>query len=297
MPVEATSIEEPAISVVIPAHNAADTLRAQLDALVGQDYAGHWDVVVVDNRSTDATAAIAQSYAARLRLRVVPAGAGASVAYARNVGGAAATGELLVFLDADDVAAPGLLAAYARGAARFEVMGGLLDDVALNDPVTASWRYRTTEGALPVAFERFPYFIGANCAVRRRVFEALGGFDEELVFVGEDVDFSIRAQLAGHEVGWVPDAVVHYRHRHSIAALASQYYIYGRGAVVLFQRYQDDVGRWARLAASAHRAALLAFRLPDLVRSRSLRGRWVMLASATAGQLLESVRRGVWYVG
>jgi glycosyltransferase involved in cell wall biosynthesis len=286
----------PSISVVIPARNAESTLGAQLEALCGQEYEGAWDVVVVDNGSTDATVALARSFADRLPVRVLSATEGRSAAYARNVGVASSDGELLVFLDSDDVAAPGLLAAYAARKGDFDVMGGHLDEHALNDPVTASWRYPATDGALPVAFGRYPYFLGANCAVTRSAFEAVGPFDETLEFVGEEVDFSIRASLAGHSVGWVPEAVVNYRHRASLRALSRQYYVYGRGSVVLYQRYEQVALVRRRLMLSARRAASLVYRLPDLVRGPARRGRWIMLASAAGGQAIESLRRRTLYV-
>jgi glycosyltransferase involved in cell wall biosynthesis len=286
----------PAISVVIPVHNAEATLGEQLEALHKQAFDGDWEVLVVDNRSTDASAEIARSFESVLPLRVHAAPARSSAAYARNVGVSASSGDLIVFLDADDVADPGLLAAYA-GADGFNVMGGRLDDERLNDPVTASWRYPLTAGGLPVALGRFPFFVGANCAVRRRAFERIGGFDETLAFVGEEVDFSIRAQLAGIEVGWVPEAIVHYRHRPSLGALARQSYVYGRGSVVLYERYRDVAAPDWRVPRAVRQISLVLLSVPNLVRGRSRRGQWIRWAGFVAGQTVESLRRRVLYVG
>ena len=83
------------LSVVIAAYNAADTLGTQLEALVGQAPGLSWEVVVADNRSTDATAAVAESYADRLDLRLVPAPAKPNAAYARNAAAATAPARLL----------------------------------------------------------------------------------------------------------------------------------------------------------------------------------------------------------
>ena len=287
----------PSLSVVIPAHNVAYVLAHQLEALCAQEYAAPWDVVVVDNRSSDATAAVASRFTGRLDLHVVDAPDGATAAYARNVGIGASTGDLLVFLDADDLAAPGLLAAYGEAAACFDVMGGDLDDLTLNDPVVAAWRYPLTDGALPVALGRFPFFVGANCAVKRRVFEQLGLFDETLEFVGEEVDFSVRAGLAGLCVGWVPNAVVHYRHRPSLRALVRQQYVYGRGAVVLFERYRDVAASERRSLSAIRRLAEIVLGVPNLLRGRVRRGQWLRLAAFMAGRYVESARRRVWYVG
>src|SRR2546429_2289116 len=93
------------LSVVIPARDAADTLGEQLRALAQQTYRGEWEVIVVVNASIDGTRAIAERAAAVLPLRVVDLMTpGTNVA--RNAGAMAATGEFLLFVDADDVVAP-----------------------------------------------------------------------------------------------------------------------------------------------------------------------------------------------
>ena len=167
----------------------------------------------MDNRSTDDTVAVARSFEQRLRIRIVPALDKASAGYARNVGVKAASGDLIVFVDGDDVADPTLLSAYASRSREYRMMGGHLDDFVLNDPVVASWRYSLTGKGLPVTLERYPFALTSNMAARRSVFEKIGFFDDTLEYFGEDTDFSIRANLAGVQIGWVPDAVVHYRHR------------------------------------------------------------------------------------
>ena len=75
----------------------------QLDSLVGQIGAPAFEVIVVDNGSTDATSAVAGEYADRLALHVLSATERASAPYARNVGARTARGEFVVFVDGDDV--------------------------------------------------------------------------------------------------------------------------------------------------------------------------------------------------
>ena len=97
-----------AVSVVIPARNAARTLDAQLQALAAQRFPAEWEVLVSDNGSTDATRAVAVEWAGRIPLlRVIDASARPGASAARNLGAAAAHGELLLFCDADDVVADG----------------------------------------------------------------------------------------------------------------------------------------------------------------------------------------------
>ena len=130
---------------------------------------------LVDNGSTDGTAEVAAEYEASLGVRVVPAVARRSAAYARNVGAEHAQGEFVVFVDADDVVDPGLLAAYASHLDGRDILAGPYEESLLNAPETMSWRNPLSPAGPPVMFERFPYFLMGNVAVRRSLFEQLGG--------------------------------------------------------------------------------------------------------------------------
>ena len=86
------------LSVIVPCHNEAATLPEQLDALTAERWDGSWEIVVVDNNSTDATATIAASYAeGPVPVRIVTANDGASVGYARNAGAATSTARSIAF--------------------------------------------------------------------------------------------------------------------------------------------------------------------------------------------------------
>src|SRR4051812_10604678 len=97
----------PSLSFIIPLHNRAGELPQTLDCLLAQTR-GDWEAVVVDDHSTDAAADVARGYATRdSRIKVVPLPdpkRGASAG--RNFGVAQSSGELIVFLDSDDLVAP-----------------------------------------------------------------------------------------------------------------------------------------------------------------------------------------------
>ncbi len=117
-------MSEPLISVVIPAFDAGAYIEAALDSVVGQTYARR-EIIVVDDGSTDGTAARVARYGSAVRyLRQSNAGQGA----ARNVGVAATTGEYLAFLDADDVWLPEALATQQAIAARHPASGLVAGD-------------------------------------------------------------------------------------------------------------------------------------------------------------------------
>jgi len=91
------------LSVIIPCFNAEATLAVQLDALAGQVWSEPWEVLVVDNRSTDGSMRVERQYFGRLpNFRIVDAAAEQGQPYALNTGVAMAAGESVAFCDADD---------------------------------------------------------------------------------------------------------------------------------------------------------------------------------------------------
>ena len=98
--------------------------------------------------------------------------------------------------------------------------------------------YRDLAPQLEVGRHGLPFATGCSMGIRRAVFEQLGGF-EESSSPAEDQDLSMRAQLAGFRLDFVPDAVVHYRLRSGLRAVARQHYHYGLADARLFARFPD----------------------------------------------------------
>src|SRR5262245_57943638 len=112
---EDPALPRPRISVIIPCHNAGRWLWDQLDALSRQEVPLPWEVLVVDNRSTDLSARVARGFSDKIpSLRVIAAHEHRGPAYARNTGASQARGEYFLFFDADDVVADGCVAAMVR---------------------------------------------------------------------------------------------------------------------------------------------------------------------------------------
>lgn len=272
---------EPAlVSVVVPVRNGADTIADQLRALAAQDYQGDWELVVVDNGSTDRTADVVRSWSDRLPgLRLTTETERFSVSAARNAGALAARGQLLVFCDADDVVVPGWLASHVRSAARADIVGGRIDDSA-NDPVHLHWRGHVDRDSLMVLFEFLPFAPGCNFSVWRDVVLAHGGWDEHLVGGSEDVDFCWRVQLAGGTIVHEPDAVVDYRYRTSLRGVFRQFYRSGRTESFVYARFrgrEHDGTTVTRptLRRTARWTVRLLRRAPGQLARRQWRGRWI----------------------
>jgi len=285
------------VSVIVPARNVAAVVPAQLEALADQTYTGPMEIIIADNGSTDGTRAIIEAWSKRdPRVRLIDASDGRGANVARNAGAHSATGQLLLFCDADDVVHPDWVAAMAAAAAAGEVLGGRLDDEPLNDAKVRSWRQVGTQDGLPIFAGFLPFAMTANMAVHRSVFHDLGGFDESYPHGCDDVDFCWRAQLEGFRLSYVPDAIVFYRLRTRLRSLARQSYDYGRWTPALYRRFREHgmPRSGARQGLSAWRALFRS--APRMWRHRAGRGIWAAMAARRAGRLVGSARERTLYL-
>ncbi|MCK1799884.1 glycosyltransferase [Micrococcus sp. XM4230B] len=237
----------PLISVVVPAYNAQRHLPLQLEALDSQDEAPRFEVIVVNNGSTDDTAAVIDAAAGRVSYPLVRVDAAdfQGPGYARNVGAAHARADLLMFTDADDVVSRwwlknGLRAfrthALWSGGARLmtdEEMTGSVEDIRRTAGDSADW-VEPTPGDLANAF---PVVMGCDFGVTREVFERIGGFDQSLGTVFEDNDFGVRAHLAGIPVADAHAVRIAYRGKWGIPFRAKLARGQARGHQLVAHRY------------------------------------------------------------
>lgn len=202
-----------AVSVVIPAWNAAASLPGTLASLRAQTFTA-WEAIVVDDGSTDATAEVASAAAAdgsRCRLVRLPENRGVSAA--RNAGLAAARGDWVLFLDADDRIEPAHLASLLRRAQEPGVRAvrtghRLIDPAGEPGPPLLP---PTEEALWDATVAGWPFPIH-TCLVRRADLLAVGGFDEGL-HVGEEWDLWQRLGRMGLAVRGVPEATALYQIR------------------------------------------------------------------------------------
>jgi GT2 family glycosyltransferase len=218
------SAEAPHVSVVVAAHDAEATLERALEALRAQTYPGDYEVVVVDDHSSDGTYEIAAGFGPPVR--AVRNEGERGPGNTRNAGVAAARGEVIAFTDSDCFATPGWL---ERGLAALEHAEIVQGAVAPEEGVDRAPFDRT------IVIDRDDgWFRTANMLLRRELFERHGGFEDWIVesggdppfgwrapadgrptvparkSIGEDTLFGWRARRAGARVSYAPDALVHH---------------------------------------------------------------------------------------
>ena len=265
----------------MPARDAGKLLYEQANAL----RSSRFPVVVVQNGHDPL-----EAVAAPLGIEVVRALERIGVSYARNAGVAATSATIVVFCDADDIAAPGFVDAMTEALGRYDVVGGALDRRRFLRPEQLPEDAGPqTELAVPFA-GYLPFASGAAIGVRREVFDTIGGFDETYVRGGDDVDFCWRAQQAGFTIGFAADAVMHYRERATLRGLAKQHYRFGLQDPHLFRDHRSHgmprpgpravVGSWLSLTVGAPRWLTSPYR----------RRQWVRSLARRVGRVVGSVR-------
>lgn len=277
--------------MIIPAHNEAAVIAQQLDALAAQSWDGDWEVIVVDNCSTDGTATVVETHARNHpRFRVVKAPEHPSRNYARNVGIAASRGRGFALTDADDIVGPSWVTAMGTALRNHELVTGPLELDRLNPALLADSRGRRHEWKSPTFCDVFPAAHGNNIGMQREAYDRIGGFDEDPRLLGsEDIEISMRAWMDGIVLFFAPDAVVHYRYRTDPRVLWQQGRRYGRSRPMLVRKLRE-AGRPRPPRFAGWRSwAWLVVHVAD-VRRPERRAAWVWVAGNRLGQLEGSIR-------
>ncbi len=176
---------KPFVSVIVPSFNEADNIKSCITALKAQSYPKNsYEIIVVDNESTDNTPQIAKSHQVKL-LENKPGNVGRM----RNLGAAEAKGEILAFIDADCVADADWIYRATELILKNNntIFGG--GCILPSNPtiVERFWLLGTPETMLPKDL------IGASIVLPKKIFHQIGGFNEKITS-GEDTEFSERAE-------------------------------------------------------------------------------------------------------
>jgi O-antigen biosynthesis protein len=230
----------PKISVVVCTHNGEATLAQCLERAAELTYPD-FEVVVVDDGSTDGSADVARARGATL-VQTEHRG----LSFARNAGVQRATGEIVAFLDDDAYPDPDWLH-YVAASLRANDHAGMggpnippEDDGLIADCVAAA-----PGGPIHVLISdrEAEHLPGCNMAFRKSALQDIGGFDERFRVAGDDVDVCWRLQESGRTLGFSAGAVVMHRRRDSVRRYLKQQYGYGKAEALLERKWPSRYNR------------------------------------------------------
>jgi GT2 family glycosyltransferase len=245
------------LSVIISTHRGVANLESCLRALSGQRRAPD-QLVIVDQGSLDGRPPTGAPGCQVIVLDGRP-----NISASRNAGAYAAEGEILAFIDSDSIVRPGwaeaLRRAFADGA---YLAGGAIEfdgPCTLPESYASRWRRHDETGRNGF----LPFLSGTHLAIRRDVFLRLGGFDERAP-VTEDVDLSLRAQLADFPILFVPEAELVHHSGTSMGGLLRERFRRARTDRMTERKFRefpfmrlDREGRVGRVFASRAAAQLM----------------------------------------
>lgn len=230
------------VSLIICTRNRASQLTACLEEVKRLQFEGAWEIVVVDNGSTDGTSAVIDAAAPDMPaplVKVLEPKPGLGLA--RNAGIAAARGRIIIFTDDDCYVSPDFVREAVRAFDDPDV-GYATGRVELFDPTDAPVTVNPSRTPRRYPAHEFLHsdgIIGANLAFRRQVLDELGGFDMLMgagtIFASEDVDAAARAGSLGWVGVYRPEMVVAHHHGRKAEDVPKLYKSYdiGRGAYIM----------------------------------------------------------------
>ena len=272
----------PSISVVICSYNGSRTIRFCLEGVAKLRYP-NYEVIVVDDGSTDSLPDIVREYPVRL---IHSENKGLS--NARNVGLAAATGEIIAYLDDDACPSPywlHFLVETFRGG-KFVGVGGPNiappGDADIADAVAHSPGGPIHVLLSDTVAEHIP---GCNMAFLTKSLRAVGGFDAQFRIAGDDVDVCWRLQSRGWHLGFSPAAVVWHKRRNSLRAYWRQQLNYGKAEAMLERKWPEKYNAFGHIAWHGRLYGRGIWQFLNWGRRRIYHGSW-------GGALFQSVYHG-----
>lgn len=273
-------------SIIIPAYNAEHTLAECLTACLAQDYPD-FDVLVIDDGSTDSTESVAGNFDTVRYHRQPNAGPAA----ARNTGARITGGDLLVYTDADCIPRTDWLRHLVNAMEEGAVAAGGTYDIA--NPHSRLARVVQSEIAVRHRqFNRNVDFLGSfNVAYRRDAFDAAGGFDESYRQAsGEDNDLAYRLNDRGGCLVFTPEAIVAHYHPERLLPYLRTQARHGYWRVKLYRNHPnrtagDQYAGWPDLLAPPF-GLMLLFLLPVLPLVGIWRGHLAGALGIVAGLVL-----------
>ncbi len=268
--VDATTFDLPAVAVLIPAHNEGKVIRGTLEAMLAFDYPpDRYEVVVINDGSSDDTGEIVRSFAERDRrvrlVDVAPGEGGRGKSRALNLGLAATDAGLVAVYDADNTPEPRALRYLVAQLLLHPDLGAVLGKFRTENRkrnlLTRFINVETLSFQSIVQAGRWKLFRvstlpGTNFVIRRTLIEAMGGWDEAAIT--EDSELSIRVYMEGFRIKVIPYAVTHEQEPETWAVWFKQRTRWVRGNNYVAMKFLRQIPSFRRKALAVEVLYLLS---------------------------------------
>jgi cellulose synthase/poly-beta-1,6-N-acetylglucosamine synthase-like glycosyltransferase len=298
------------VSIVVPCYNEEEYIRRCIESLQNQNYDGNYEIIAVDNGSTDKTVDILLEE--KIILEKEQKRGPAAV---RNRGIQKAKGDIILFIDGDCVASENWLRSLVSWLDDENIgcVAGEIEPLKTIDTSPLE-KYLIEKGHLSqkqhMTHPFLPYAATANAGYKRQIFEAVGLFDEKLQN-GEDADLCWRMQLQSkYKIHYVPEAVVYHPYESHLRKLFRQKRLHAYGSVKTFKKYRQYrfdntkslkhmyweyrsiIRRWKMLLFFQLKKMLMKDKNPCPVNKYQL----ILETAWKLGLIQGSLRNRVWYV-
>jgi Glycosyltransferases, probably involved in cell wall biogenesis len=279
------------VSVIVPAYNAARTIAECLDSILAVRYPSeNFELIVVDNASTDQTGAILRSYDQKIKtfqeLKRGPAAA-------RNKGLQNASGKIIAFTDADCVVEKDWLQnlIVPLEDSSIGAVGGRILSKQPRNPIE-KFGEEIHDHSKAIEIYRPPYVITMNWASRLPLLKELNFFDEDLLRC-EDVDLSYRIFQNGFRFSFRPDAIVYHRNENNYLGLSHEGFLHGYYSIPVLKRHESFLKQFGHRRWNNRTYVDIAHNLVDSItgkeRDHSLCS-FVFNSAKKIGKLFGSIR-------
>ena len=234
-------MNEPKVSVVIPAYNAEETIKQCIESVLKQTYK-NIEIIVSDDGSSDNTARIAEEIGSKIVKSKNNLGAG----NARNLGLKIASGEYIYFIDSDCVAEESCIENLLKGFETSESIG-LVGGVCLKPPSTGNiinlaydvaQRFKDIEKNKKIYL---PYLPGSNFLIKKKVIEKVGYFNVKFLR-HQDFEYTTRARKFGFKILFQPVAITHHHsQKKTLKSYLKQNYAAGIYGTIFRLKYKNFV--------------------------------------------------------
>lgn len=248
------------VSIVIPAYNAAKFLPEVIQSVLNQSYQ-NWELLVIDDGSTDNTAELVNEYSEQDRRVHLISKENGGVSVARNLGAQLAKGELIAFLDSDDLWLEDKVSAhvsYMTSHPQVGVSFGRVELIETDGKTTNKLTDNIVDTLQPQdLFYSNPTVTTSNLVIRKSVFQTLNGFDESMQY-NEDIDLLFRLAIQDSwEIKSIDQVLVQYR-LHS-SGLSSTLMKMEEGWVILMNKARQKAPQLVDKHYNAAKAAQLQY--------------------------------------